>query len=308
MRSNGIDVACAGAAILMMLLLGAMAAGGEPQVAVVAAAGPEDAVLLAKLPARGGLERNAPFDVAPGFLEEKGLRELPDAEKALAWSFVVENSLGSKYVSRGVRNSDGPVWQPAASASCMGFTAFAWANLDLSDDGGVRNRFTELDLGIEYAHSFGDLNLLAGYVNYQFPNIATPTTSEIYGGVGYKCWFNPMLTLYQDIDQSRGQYVTLTMEHAFEKVWEPAKEVSLDVVLTAGAAYGSADYNRVNYGTDTAGFTDAVVTLALPVHFGERITLTPSLNAAQLLDSSVRRSMSGGSSTFWGMLTLTYKF
>jgi hypothetical protein len=307
MRSSSVDVACAAAAAVLMLLLGTMARGAELQGVLVAAA-PEDAVLLAKLPARGGLERSNPADVAPVFLEEKGLREAPEAQSALAWSFVVENSFASKYVSRGVRNSDGPAWQPAASASCLGFTAFAWANMDLSDDGGARNRFTEIDLGIEYARSFGDVNLLAGYVNYQYPNIATPTSSEIYGGVGYKCWFNPMLTLYQDIDQSRGQYVSLTTEHAFEKVWEAGKDVSVDIVLTAGAAYGSADYNRVNYGTDTAGFTDAVFTIAAPIHLGGKLTLTPSISGSQLLSSSIRNSMAGGSSSVWGMLTLSYKF
>lgn len=230
------------------------------------------------------------------------------AESSLGISFVVDNTIASKYVWRGIRSSDGPVWQPAASASWEGLALWGWGNMDLTDDGANRNRFTEIDWGVKYARSIGDFNLSAGFINYQFPNSAGSTTTEVYGAVGYSCWFTPTVTLYQDIDQNRGEYATLSVEHLFEGVLQPTKDISVDASVNMSVAYGSAAYNLANYGTDTAGFTDAAVTVGLPVHLGKSLTLTPSVSGAQLLDYNIRNSMPGGSSTFWGSLTLSYKF
>lgn len=232
----------------------------------------------------------------------------PDAQSSLAWRFVVDNTMASKYVSRGNRDSDGPVWQPAASASWWDLTAYVWANMDLTDDAGSRNRFTEVDLGIKYTKTISNFNLLLGAVNYQYPNTDSAATSELYAGVGYRCWFNPMVTVYQDVDDSRGQYVTLRLEHTFPGTWEPWKGVTADTVVATGVGYGSAAYNQSNYGTDRAAFTDALVTLSMPVHLSRSFTLTPSVTGTQLLERSIRRNTPGGSSTVWGGLMLTYQF
>lgn len=239
---------------------------------------------------------------------EDGDTRVADTMAALGLSFLVENTLGTKYVSRGVRDSDAPVWQPYVAATWKDITAYCWANMDLTADDGARNRFTEYDLGVKYTKSLGEFDLLLGVVNYQEPNNTSSITSEIYGGLGYKCWLTPMITVYQDIDENRGQYVRLQVEHTFVNVWEPWKGVTVDAVATAAVAYGSAAYNDASYNANTAGFTDASISLSMPVHVSKRITVTPMISAAQLLDSAVRRGTPGESSTVWGALTVSYRF
>jgi len=74
---------------------------------------------------------------------------------------------------------------------------------------------------------------------------------------------SPTLTVYQDLDEHDGQYLTISVGHTFDDVWKPAADVTMSVDLAASLAWGSRKHNHFYYGPGS-GWTDATVSLGLP--------------------------------------------
>jgi hypothetical protein len=136
-------------------------------------------------------------------------------------------SLAAPYVWRGLTRSNGWNVQPevfVASRLAGGFfTAGAWANLEagppspgnLSDRGGARPGFSEVDYWLQYGRPVGEMELTVGAVHYAFP--AGPSsarrgpddnTTEIYSVVQLtSTYLVPRLAAYLDVDEVRGAYI-----------------------------------------------------------------------------------------------------
>jgi hypothetical protein len=136
-------------------------------------------------------------------------------------------SLASPYVFRGVTRSNGWNFQPelfVAGRIAGGFlTAGGWANLEagshspgnLSDLGGTRSGFSEVDYWLQYARPLGEIEAVVGAVRYTFPSDAPAAardeddnTTEIYSAVQLSStYLVPRLAAYLDVERVRGVYL-----------------------------------------------------------------------------------------------------
>lgn len=155
-----------------------------------------------------------------------GLSLLPAAASA-QFSLGTSVTLATPYVWRGVTRSNGWNFQPEAYLAvglARGFlTVGGWANLEagadapgnLSDLGGDRPGFSEVDYWIQYARSIGEIEGTVGAMRYTFPADAPSAarrsddnTTEIYGTVQLtSTYLVPRLSAYFDVDRVRGAYL-----------------------------------------------------------------------------------------------------
>lgn len=235
-------------------------------------------------------------------------QESAAAEQPREWAMVFDSAFYGKYVWRGINTVNDPVWQPALTFSWRNFSFNAWGNMDLTDQNDQRNRFTEVDLTGAYNVSWRGLDLSTGAVNYQFPNPGAPATTEIFASARVsKVPLSPTLALYQDVDEARGMYANLALSRTFPAFaqWDEAGSVALDAAASAG--FGSSDYNHFYHGVGRAAFSDALVSVGLPISLSKRCLLRPSANASSLLDGRLR-DVSDKADNVWFGLSLNVKF
>jgi hypothetical protein len=203
-----------------------------------------------------------------------------------------------KYVWRGQNLVDDWVLQPGAAVGYKGLTASAWGNLDLTGENGNRGEFSEVDLTLDYSwqcSKFDVLSYSVGLIYYDFPvPHAGDDTTELYWGLSLDVPASPSLTVYHDIDEAEGAYVSLGVGHSFAEAFElgPGVPVSLDLGATLG--WGSASYNKFYWGPDKSKLNDLVLSLALPFEIGG-LTIMPSVNYVTLVSDEIRRTDAYGS-------------
>jgi hypothetical protein len=210
-------------------------------------------------------------------------------------------------VWRGINVVDGSVFQPSVAVSYSGLTGAIWGNMDLSDVNGTSGKFTEIDVSLDYSWSCDPLTFSVGAIYYTFPNTGAPSTTEIYGAVGVDTVLSPTLTVYQDIDEADGTYVSLGVGHTFENVFAVSDDLDVDIDVSGAVGYGSAKHNAFYYGTNSSGFTDLLLSVAAPMDLGKGWTLTPMLSYSRLLDGDIRTAM-GNDDNFWAGLSLSWAF
>ena len=140
-------------------------------------------------------------------------------------------SLATPYVWRGLTRANGWNLQPEAYVAVKlgsGFlTGGAWANLEggddspgnLSDLGGARSGFSEVDYWIQYARPLAEMEASLGVIRYEFPGDSplarrdeNDNTTEVYGAVQMtSTYLVPRFAAYLDVERVRGLYLETTM-------------------------------------------------------------------------------------------------
>lgn len=171
--------------------------------------------------------------------------------------------LSSQYVFRGVVFNERPVAQADGTIAFAGadgdvLSGTLWANMDLdnstgdaiSPDGNDWD-FTEIDLLVDYARRFGEFDASFGLVNYNRPNTPFPSTTELYAGVAFaEVLFRPSLTMFVDIDEADGVYLSAAGQHRFPI----ADRIDVDVGASLGLA--TENFAEVYYLADDFGLAD----------------------------------------------------
>lgn len=229
-----------------------------------------------------------------------GKQICPAGEAEKAFSAGADAGFFSRYVSRGVVTTDGPVFQPDAWLSYNGLTFSVWGNMDLTDTNGNRGEFNELDFALSYSREWGKLDFSAGGVYYDFPNTDAADTAEVYASAGYDILLHPVIAVYYDFLEVDGFYASAGISHCIElPLGVDSVTASLD--LSAQAGWGSRNFNQFNLGTERGAFTDLVVTAGLPVSLGKRFTITPSVGYSTVLDRGVREQNELDDNIVWGL-------
>jgi hypothetical protein len=142
-------------------------------------------------------------------------------------SVATSLSLATPYVFRGVTRANAASLQPEAFLALgigHGFlTAGGWANFELgepspgnlSDLGGDRPGFSEVDYWVQYTGKVGALQGMFGAIRYTFPGDAPAAvrtsddnTTELYAGFQLtSTYIVPRLTTYLDIEHIGGAYL-----------------------------------------------------------------------------------------------------
>ena len=232
---------------------------------------------------------------------------LPCALGGEDFSLDLDLTYDGKYVWRGINVVDDHVLQPSVTAGWRGFSVNIWGNRDMTGENNAANDFTEIDFTADYSWTQGPVDLSVGAIRYTFPHGGGPSTTEFYGAAALETVLSPGITVYQDVEEADGTYVSVAVGHSFEEVWAPAEGVSAGLDLGLSVGMGSSDYNRFYYGAGGGALTDLLLTAGLPIRIGENATLTPSLNYSSLLDGDIRDAMADDTN-LWGGLSLAVSF
>jgi hypothetical protein len=207
----------------------------------------------------------------------------------------------SKYVWRGQDLVDDWVLQPGASIGYKGITASFWGNLDLTDDNGNQGEFSEIDLTLDYSGQVPGIDLVSyslGVINYDFPASGADDTWELYWGFGLDVPASPSVTVYHDVDEVDGTYVSFGIGHSFENLFEIDSGVGVGLDLSASIGWGSASYNKFYWGPDKSELNDLVLSAALPFE-AAGFTITPQVNYITLMGEDIREPNTYGRNDMW---------
>jgi hypothetical protein len=187
-------------------------------------------------------------------------------------------SIYSDYVWRGfIFSDDSVVIQPSMTVGYKGFAMNLWANLDtdLDEDefgGGDTNKWNETDLTLSYDGSHGMFGYSLGYIYYALDG--TEDSQELYAGVSLDTFLSPTLTVYNEIANYRGYYVTLDISHSF-----PITE-TLSLDLGAKASYYDADSASTAADEDGDAYDalhDGVLSASITFPINDYLSVTPEL-------------------------------
>jgi hypothetical protein len=207
----------------------------------------------------------------------------------------------SKYVWRGQDLVDDWVLQPGASIGYKGITASFWGNLDLTDENGNKGEFSEIDLTLDYSGQVPGIDLVSyslGVINYNFPASGADDTWEIYGGLGLDIPASPSVTVYHDVDEVQGTYVSFGIGHSFENLFKIDSDTGVGLDLSASIGWGSASYNKFYWGPDKSELNDLVLSAALPFEVAG-FTITPKVNYITLVGEDIREPNTYGQNDMW---------
>jgi len=222
-------------------------------------------------------------------------------------SLAFDATWAGKYVWRGIVVAEDPVFEPSVEVGAGDLTLNIWTNLDTTDVNDFRGQANEIDYTLDYTVGAWEwLTASVGAIHYAFPQAHAFDTTEAYLALGADVPTSPTLTVYRDLDEHDGTYITLGFGHTFGDVWTPSPEMAMSVDLAAQFAWGSRKHNAFYYGSGT-GWADASVTVALPFAVGNHVTITPYASQVWILDDGMRSALARGDA-FWAGLSVTVGF
>jgi len=193
----------------------------------------------------------------------------------------------SKYVWRGQNLVDDWVVQPGVSVGYQGLTASIWGNSDMTGDSADDWEITELDYTIDYSGTVPGMESLGysvGAIYYYFPG--GDATTELYWGFNLDVPASPSVTVYHDIDEADGMYVSLGVGHSIEAT----DELPVGIDLGASLGWGDSGYNEFYWGSTVGSeLNDLVLSAAFPFEVAG-VSVTPSVSYIALLGSDVKDS------------------
>lgn len=204
--------------------------------------------------------------------------------------FGVSADFNSKYVWRGQLINDDYAFQPGISMTFDKFTAGIWGSLDMTDYTGNSGEFIEYDYSLDYTTTIAEgVDLSVGVINYYFPGLED--TTEIYYGLAFDLPLSPSVTVYHDVDEIKGTYVSFGIGHSIEKIAELCPDTPVAMEIGASLGWGSKSYNKGYWGAPAtgSGLNDLAVSVAFPFELGNW-TISPSANYVTLVDKDVRKS------------------
>jgi hypothetical protein len=210
----------------------------------------------------------------------------------------------SKYIWRGQNAVNDWVLQSSASIGYKGWTASVWGNLDLTGENGNRGEFSEVDLTLDHSGKipgFEFLGYSAGLIYYDFPVAGgADDTVELYGGLSLDVPASPSMTVYQDVDEAQGTYISWGVGHSFANLFELAPGTPIALDLSASLGWGSGNYDKYYWGVDGSKLNDLVLSAALPFEIAG-VTVTPSVHYVTLVSGDIRsaNTYGNGSSDIW---------
>jgi hypothetical protein len=204
-------------------------------------------------------------------------------------SISAETGVFSQYVWRGMLPTNGPVLQNSVTATWRGAHLNMWTNQDLNAASGPRGKFNEIDFDAGYDRSLKKAGISAGVIRYTFPGTLAAATTELYAGAALAAPLRPAVKAFFDVDGIRGAYLTFDVSHAVPMP-KPVPSVDWSVELATGVGWGSSGYSLANFGVREPGWVDVHPSLAVPVSYGKRWSLTPRLGYAALARSALRQS------------------
>lgn len=219
-----------------------------------------------------------------------------------------------KYIFRGQNLSDDPVFQPSLSISYDNFTAGIWSNMDLRNINGNSGDFSEVDYSLDYSSTLPGIEGVGysvGVIYYDFPGTKIKDTTEVYWGLNFDLPLSPSITVYHDVDEAEGSYVSLSFGHSIEKVAELGPDIPVGMELGTSLGWGSGSYNKYYWGTEQSKMQDLTFSVSFPMEIAGW-SLSPNLNYVTLVSDHLRDAPivygKGASDFFFAGISLSKSF
>jgi hypothetical protein len=155
--------------------------------------------------------------------------------------FSTDLSLYSKYIWRGFKLDNDPVFQSGLYISGYGFNFSIWGSADFKSDDSLNS--DEMDYSLSYIYNLEDIfnmpiYISAGYTYYDFPPGDT-NSQELFLGLNLDNLFSPSLTWYHDFEDEsqgggKGDYIVVEISRSIEIDNSP-----ITVDLSGHAGYNS---------------------------------------------------------------------
>jgi hypothetical protein len=225
---------------------------------------------------------------------------LPQVLWAGGAEFEASGSLLSHYIWRGLRLSEGGVFQPSVTVGAKGFSANLWANYQFDP-----KSWTEVDFTGAYAGQKGKVNFEAGFIHYGVNEGLD--SDEIYGSVGHSDILNPSFKMYVDVNAGKGSYLQAGLEPSIPL----GKDFSLNFKAFAGYVLKNSYMGLNDDGREFSNFYNADFQASLTIPLSKRFSLEPMLGYSTALSRNARQaikndSVSSHGETLYGGATLTF--
>jgi len=236
------------------------------------------------------------------------LIETVTALSCQAVDFYLSNTLNSSHVFRGAVINNETVWQPSLEFDTdSGFYGWVWANMDLSNNGGITDstQFSEADLMLGYSHSFHKVTLSCEYTEYTYPGSSADGTREILLRASYDTFLNPTITVVEDFGEVNGMYAMFSVSQELFSY----RSLSLDAVASFG--WADKDYNLSYFGFYDDAEADACLGLIGTYRINDRLSLMGHVKYMTLMDKGLQYAAYttyGHENHVWGGLSVDYSF
>jgi len=210
----------------------------------------------------------------PASGQEEGRGEQAAAEVSL--------DLGSHYVWRGLRLSQGLVSQASLDGEYRGFGAGVWSNYDPREypiESGSRKRITETDVTLWYGGTWGPGRATGGLIYYA--QRGAPDTAELFAAYELDAPLAPSATLFVDVDEGDGAFLLLAAGHSVPL----SGAAALDLGAEAGLNLGNAAMGTGEDGEAFTGPYHAEIWAGGSVAIGRGVALAPRLAVSFPLSS-----------------------
>jgi hypothetical protein len=212
------------------------------------------------------------------------------AGTAWAVDFELTADYFGKYIWRGQDLDNEPVFQPGLSAAFGPLSVSIWGSLELTDKTSHEGDFTEVDYSLDYSGEVPGIDLLGfsvGVIYYDFPNTGVDGTTELYWGFSTDVLLSPSLTVYHDVDEADGTYISASIEHSIKNIAGLDSGSPISLELGASIGWGNSNYNEFYWGITGSELNDLVLSASLPVDVAGWI-ITPSVNYVRLMSGDIR--------------------
>jgi hypothetical protein len=214
--------------------------------------------------------------------------------------FETQGAVLSHYMWRGLRLSEGGVFQPSATVGSNGFSANLWANYQFDP-----NRWTEIDFTGTYAGEKQKVNYEAGYIHYAV--LDGLDSDEIYGSIGHSDMLNPSFKVCFDVNAGIGSYLQAGLEPSVPL----GKDAFLNFKAFAGYVIKNSYMGVNNAGREFSNFYNADFQISLTLPLGKNFSLEPMIGYSTSLSQNARQaiintSVSPHGDALYGGATLTF--
>ncbi len=237
------------------------------------------------------------------------LSALPAGAGEITADVNADVSILSHYVWRGQNYGEGGVIQPNFSIGFgYGLSLGVWANYNI-DDNRYRNKshqVNEVDYTVDYSRDLGPVGISLGWIYYDFPRTGGLDTQELYVGASLSVPLSPSITVYRDIHEVDGTYISAAIGHDF------ALNDQATLSLGAAVGWGSESYHKGYFGVKDDSLSDYNINAALSFALTDKVTVTPMIAYSALADNALEKAARAGffdeDSILWGGVNVSYSF
>jgi hypothetical protein len=225
---------------------------------------------------------------------------MPAADEEKGTTFEASGAVLSHYMWRGLRLSEGGVFQPSLTIGRKGFSANLWANYQFDP-----NRWTEVDLTGSYAGEASKINYEIGFIHYGLNEGLD--SDEIYGSIGHSDILAPSLKVYVDVNAGKGAYLQAGLEPSIPL----GKDFSLNFKANAGYVLQNSYMGLNDGGREFSNFYNADFQASLTIPLKKGFSFEPMIGYSTALSRNSRQAIKNDSvapegNTVYGGATLTF--